>query len=105
MVTVARVGGDRVRVVRRFVAHRQRRSAWPQGSCPSRERFRRTVLTTPLLTITRAEYGSGDDLAEARGVDVLRACLRATGADPPIAQGSFDFAGTDSPTVVGTSGP
>jgi hypothetical protein len=169
IVTVARLRPDGPRVVRRFVAHRQRRAIsdltvqvttrgqiawgnqwglwverrrgaarrvapttwgpleleddrtlrwgyadgefhyhdirpWPAGQCPSRERFR-TTLVTPEVKVTRAEYGSGR-LHDARGADVLRVCLRATGADPPVAQGYGDLSGNNSGVgVVGVSGP
>jgi hypothetical protein len=168
IVTVARLRADGPRVVRRFVAHRQRRAVsdltvqvttrgelawgnqwglwverrrgaarrvakttwgpleleddrtlrwgysddefhyhdirpWPAGRCPSRERFR-TEVVTPDVIVTRAEYGSVK-LDDARGADVLRACLRATGADPPVAHGSSNLAYLHAVGVVGVSGP
>jgi hypothetical protein len=168
IVTVARLRADGPRVVRRFVAHRQRRAIsdltvqvttrgriawgnqwglwverrrrtarrvapttfgpleleddrtlrwgyadaefhyhdirpWPAGRCPSRERFQ-TELVTPEVIVTRAEYGS-DRLHDARGAEVLRVCLRATGADPPVAQGFGDLSGSNSGVgVAGVSG-
>jgi hypothetical protein len=168
IVTVARLRADGPRVVRRFVAHRQRRGVsdltvqvttrgeiawgnqwglwvegrrgtarrvatssfgpleleddrtlrwgysdgefryhdirpWAAGRCPSRERFR-TELVTPEVKVTRAQYGS-HHLPDARGADVLRGCLRATGADPAVAQGSGNLGGFIGMAAVGASGP
>lgn len=52
---------------------------WPQPGCPPRARFRRSAESDQVL-VTTASYGRGDDRLTA-----MRACLRATGADPAIA--------------------
>ncbi len=60
------------------------RRPWP--GCPQRSRWK-PVLATPEMLVTRASYARG-------AIEVVRACWRATGADPVVATAHDDGSGT-----------
>jgi hypothetical protein len=72
---------------------------WPAGTCPERSRHRR-VAATDQLVVTEARYGTPEESAR-----VVRACVRATGADRVIALGNDALGFGTSAIVAGISGP
>jgi hypothetical protein len=72
--------------------------------CPRRGRFRASFANDVVVAST-ADYA--DPLQpdnEFAGATVVRACLRATGEDPIISQGSSDTAGGSGEGVIGAYG-